>query len=420
MTVDAPFSYPAGPLDRTLLAAGQAERLARGALRQLRAGRFEVPARSGAPASAGEATSEGTEGAPILYLPAVAWGYRFQRPQHLALALARAGHPVLYVDGFLRSRLLPARCVIHQQGDLQVLRVRVPGRPDPYRQALDEKAARRLANTLLAGLRREPLAVLVQLPFWAALGRELSQRLGVPLVYDRIDFHAGFPGVPEEIAKVESDLIARADLVCATAGPLVPDAASRTLLLRNAVDLASFSPRRSRTPGKTVGYVGALGPWFDAAAVAEAARRHPEWRFRLAGRVEDPEAAALAALPNVELAGEIPFREVPGFLSDTDVALVPFKDLPLTRAVDPVKLYEALALGLPVVARRLPETERWAEPLVYLYDAPGDLAGQVERALAAGAAASPETARERRRAAEGESWDRRASELLAMIKSRPQ
>ena len=173
---------------------------------------------------------------------------------------------------------------------------------------------------------------------------------------------------------------------------------------------------RAATPGETagatIGYVGALGPWFDVEALEAAARAFPGWRFRLAGQVEDAEVAALSGFPNLETVGEIPFADVPHFLSGLDAALVPFRDLPLTRAVDPVKLYEALAMGLPVVARRLPETERWAEPLVYLYDDPESFVRQVRRALAE---RSPELAAERRRVAEGESWDRRAAELLGRV-----
>src|SRR6185312_3597450 len=52
-----------------------------------------------------------------------------------------------------------------------------------------------------------------------------------------------------------------------------------------------------------VGYVGALGPWFDVDAVQEAARVLSGWHFRLAGKVEDPEVAALSALPNLETVG---------------------------------------------------------------------------------------------------------------------
>jgi glycosyltransferase involved in cell wall biosynthesis len=194
----------------------------------------------------------------------------------------------------------------------------------------------------------------------------------------------------------------------------------RVLLLPNGVDLAAFPRPAAREIAAdaaaevTIGYVGALGPWFDVEAVEAAARAFPRWRFLLAGRVEDPEVAALAALPNLETVGEIPFTDVPRFLAGLDVALVPFRDLPLTRAVDPVKLYEALAMGLPIVARRLPETERWAEPLVHLYDDPEGFVQQLRRAVDE---RSPEVARERRRVAEGESWDRRAAALLHAVRA---
>jgi glycosyltransferase involved in cell wall biosynthesis len=427
------FFYPARPHHRALTAAGEIERLARAALRGLRTGRLgrlgrsrPHPAELAMPAMDLDATLGGSK-PPILYLPAVAWQYRYQRPQHLAVALARAGHPVLYVDGFLRSRLLPARQLTHVHGRVHVLRVRVPGRPDPYREPLCPATAAWLAETILAGLRNErPLMVLVQLPFWAELGSELARRLGVPLVYDRIDLHVGFPGVPAGIEVVEARLIRTADLVCATAGLLAErprEAGPQVLRLPNGVDLGAFPApatgeahdvRNVRDPAAAVrvGYVGALGPWFDVDAVQQAARALNGWHFRLAGKVEDPEIAALSALPNLETVGEIPFAEVPGFLAGLDVALVPFRDLPLTRAVDPVKLYEALATGLPVVARRLPETERWSEPLVYLYDDPQDFVRQLRRAVAEH---TPELAQERRRAAESESWDHRVAELLQAV-----
>jgi glycosyltransferase involved in cell wall biosynthesis len=421
------FSYPARPHDRALTVVGEAERLARAALRHLRSGRLgldrALPRRRGRVETETVVTSAlapaPPAGPPVLYLPAVSWSYRFQRPQHLAQALARAGHPVLYVDGFLRSRLLPARHILHSQGDLHVLRLRVPGRPDPYREPLGRATAVRLADTICAGLcHQRPLMVLVQLPFWAELGRELARRLRIPLVYDRIDLHVGFPGVPAGIESVEARLIREADLVCATAGLLAErprEVSPKVLLLPNGVDLGAFpapAAVRGAGPEATIGYVGALGPWFDVEAVAAAARACPQWRFRLAGQVEDPEVAALSGLANLETVGEIPFTDVARFLAGLDVALVPFRDLPLTRAVDPVKLYEALAMGLPVVARRLPETERWAEPLVYLYDDPEGFVRQVRRAVGE---RSPEIARERRRVAEGESWDRRADALLRAV-----
>ena len=414
------FHYPPGAADRLLAAAGQVERLARGLPRRLRSGDLLATARARlAPVTSplGAAPAVRPAGPPILYLPAVAWAYRFQRPQQLARALAAAGHPVLYLEAFLRSRLQPARQLRPAAPGVDLLRLRVPGRPDPYRSVLGETEAAALAATVAAGLpAARPLCMVVQLPFWEALGRQLAARLGAPLVYDRIDLHAGFPGVPAAVGEAERRLFAAAELVSATAEALVPAApVRRLLLLRNAVDLDAFGdvPAVDRPPASPrIGYVGALGPWFDADALRAAASRHPDWSFQLAGEVEDPAVAALAALPNLDLIGEIPFRAVPGFLAGVDVALVPFRDLPLTRAVDPVKLYEALALGLPVVARRLPETARWREPLVFLYETADEFGRQIERALAA---RTPDLVAERRRAAAAESWTARAQELLRAL-----
>lgn len=452
MSGQPPFDFPPRALDRVLARAGDLERALRAILRHLGRGRFgelrralahrqatqpspapldppaidrsdpsepSDPSRDGSASKAADASDAGPR-APIVYLPALAWDYRAQRPQHLARALARAGHPVLYVDGFLRSRVLPARVLAAQGNALSTLRVRVPGRLDPFRQPLGARAAERLAATVAAGLRgRRPAMVLVQLPFWAELGRALAAATGAPLVYDRIDLHVGFPGVPQEVEVQEERLLRHADLVCATAGLLAErprELGAKVLLLPNGVELAAFPALQAASLANArpvrAGYVGALGPWFDAAAVRAAAVALPDWSFRLAGRVEDPAVAALATLSNVATAGEIPFRDVPAFLLELDVALVPFRDLPLTRSVDPVKLYEALAAGLPVVARRLPEIARWSEPLVYTYSTPAELAGALRRAVAED---SEEHRHARRTAAERESWDHRAATLLDAV-----
>ena len=55
----------------------------------------------------------------------------------------------------------------------------------------------------------------------------------------------------------------------------------------------------------SLGYVGALADWFDAEAIERLAASRPDWRVRLAGRVEDDRVRALGRLPNVELVGEI-------------------------------------------------------------------------------------------------------------------
>jgi glycosyltransferase involved in cell wall biosynthesis len=426
---EAPFHYPAATLDGLRVAVGGLERLLGLLGRRVRSrqtwlqrsdiGRSAAALRVGQPwlgSAAGQKNREAAPLPPILFFPALPWLYRFQRPQQLALALARQGYPVLYIEGFGRARALPARRASQIGDHLHLLRLGIPGRPDPFRETLPAATARTVADWIADGLQSRPLMLLVQLPFWTPVGTALSERLSVPLVYDRIDLHSSFPGVPASVDDAEAVLLATADLVTASADDLVERSrplARRVQLLRNAVALEDFAlagrPLGSR---RRIGYVGALGPWFEAEAVRAAALVHSQAEFLLAGEVEDAAIATLAELPNVRLLGEIPYRDVPRFLASLDAALIPFRPSALTKAVDPVKLYEALATGLPVVARELPEIRRWVEPAVYAYREAAEMAGKLTAALAQDTDALRAG---RRNLVLRETWDARAEVLLAQV-----
>jgi glycosyltransferase involved in cell wall biosynthesis len=277
----------------------------------------------------------------VVILPALPWRFRRQRPQQLARALAEVGRHVLYVDASIRTSVAPPPRLRQDDRGVEILSVRIPGRPDPYRSLLSPPQAAYMADLLEAGLRRRPDFVLAQLPFWAPLGVLLSERLGVPLVYDRMDRHSEFPDAPPVLDEGEAILTARAHHVVASSAGLCETGpgAKPCHVIPNGVVLEDFVGRRPpHRPGKrpVAGYVGALGPWFDSEALAGAARELRDWTFRLAGKVEDEEVRALARLPNVSLVGEIPYASVPDFLGRIDVALVPFRDTALTRAVDAV------------------------------------------------------------------------------------
>lgn len=351
----------------------------------------------------------------FVVLPAVGWTYRFQRPQQLARALAAAGRPIVYLDPFARARFGPRRAPRRRSASFLHVRLRLAGRPDPYRSVLEAHEVGDLADWLLGGLAVPPAAILVELPFWRELGLRLRELSGAPLIYDCLDLHAGFADIPPTVAIAEERLLGEADLVLATSDALAARAqlrAARVAIVRNGVALADFSPAPPASlPRRRVGFVGALAAWIDGDAIAAAARARPNLSFVLAGRLEDPRLAPLARLANVELEGEIAYRDVPAFLARHDAVLVPFRNTPLTRAVDPVKLYEALAVGLPVVARRLPETARWA-PLVALYDTPDELVAALDRELAD----DSESRRAERRAAVADaSWSTRAAEVERLV-----
>src|SRR5207244_6589271 len=175
-----------------------------------------------------------------------------------------------------------------------------------------------------------------------------------------MDDHAGFSTNHALMVEEERALLAGADLVVASSAPLEADsrrANRNVLLLRNACDYDHFAKvgPRPRGPRPVVGYYGAIGDWVDADLVADLAERRPDWDFVLVGSTFTADVRRLSRLPNVMLAGEKPYAEVPDWLAKFDVTILPFKRVPLTEATNPVKAYEILAAGKPLVSVPLPE-----------------------------------------------------------------
>jgi glycosyltransferase involved in cell wall biosynthesis len=217
----------------------------------------------------------------------------------------------------------------------------------------------------------------------------------------------------------ERDLLHEADLVLFSSQGLLdryPDV-RRWLLVRNAVTSSEFSAEPSpASPSPVAGYVGALDSWFDIEAVEAAASQNPACRFILAGRVEFEPIRRLQALPNVEFAGEVPYKQIPELLAEFRTGLIPFRLNPLTLMTNPIKMYEYFSCGLPVVSTPLPEVETMGD-LVYLAATPDDFARQVTCALAEN---QPARRTRRREIAARESWTERArsiSQAFALIQA---
>jgi GT2 family glycosyltransferase len=92
------------------------------------------------------------------------------------------------------------------------------------------------------------------------------------------------------------------------------------------------------------------------------------------------DVSALKSLPNTRLLGEKHYQELPAFLSQFDVCTLPFRMNRLTKAVDPVKVYEYLSQGKPVVSVPLPELAPLSELLYFAANA-AEFASQIDRAL---------------------------------------
>jgi len=128
----------------------------------------------------------------------------------------------------------------------------------------------------------------------------------------------------------------------------------------------------------------------------------------LVGSTFSADISRLSKLPNVLLAGEKSYQEIPEWLRKFDVAIIPFRRSPLTEATNPVKAYEILASGKPLVSVPIPEMVALA-PLVRLGSTAREFEDEIIEALEEN---GPELAESRRAFAREHTWQKRY-ELLA-------
>jgi O-antigen biosynthesis protein len=361
----------------------------------------------------------------VICLPMIEWEFRFQRPQQMMRQFAEAGHAVLYAaNRFHRGRDARLRPL-----ETNVIEVALPGdsAANVYQtlpSAADLQGMVEAFERLRAGMNLTDAVIVVQLPYWSALAEALRDRYGWPIAYDCMDDHSGFLHNSPEVLRVEERLVTRSDLVVASSDLLfegVRNRARASRLIRNACEYEHFSdavPAGPRGQGPArIGYYGAIAEWFDGGLVAELARLRPGWQFHLIGSTLAGNVRALEDLPNVRLLGERPYGELPRWIGDWDAFIIPFKRVPLTEATNPVKVYEMLATGKPVVAVRLPELVPIAEEgLIRL----GDTAEQFAIALDSELQGTEPAMAERRRAfARANTWHARYLELAAAIDRLP-
>jgi len=192
------------------------------------------------------------------------------------------------------------------------------------------------------------------------------------------------------------------------------------LLIENGVDPAAFGTPRDRpadmpsTDSAVIGYHGMIARWFDFTMVAAIADGFPDHDIVLVGPVDaevSDQLEALTVRPNVTHIGPRPSDEIAAYVQAFDVGLVPFVVDDLTRAVSPLKMYEYMAAGVPVVAAPLPVCVD--HPAVATAASPEDAVGAVRAALAMRSDA--EHTEMLTNAAREASWDRRIEPILERL-----
>jgi glycosyltransferase involved in cell wall biosynthesis len=337
----------------------------------------------------------------MLYAPPWAGPTRFSK-HHLATWFAERGNRVLYVEapltplgvrrgraftGDLRATLRTPRAVHHR---LWVRRHFVPVPYHAVSPITSTRLANRLAQRWLApAIRRDLERLGMRRPVLVAgLPHAVDVVPWLPrqtLVYHCADDYAHVKGFPRSLPDLEADLCRQADLVITTSQTLCKTRRQynpNTHWVPNGADVEHFSspatpaPELQTSRRPIVGFVGGLSQWVDVRLVGDLVRARPDWSFVLIGPVS-VDVSPLRGLANLRLLGPRAYDELPSYLAAMDVGLIPFRQDPVTFHADPIKAYEYLAAGLPVVATDLPALRRLGH-VVRLADSAACFREQIE------------------------------------------
>jgi glycosyltransferase involved in cell wall biosynthesis len=247
---------------------------------------------------------------------------------------------------------------------------------------------------------------------------------GALIVYYCIDEYSALPGVDRAAVQALDDRLARrADLIIAASGP-VYERHRRTnraiRLIPHGVDLTHFA--RPAQPysrpdelkdieGPIVGFVGSIEGRIDLPLIEWLARQLPHLTFVMIGSVAVP-ANELCTAPNVRFLGARPYALLPQYAQHFDVAIIPYRQMPVVLAANPLKLREYLGMGLPVVSVSTPEIERYRD-VVSIAHTREQFVDALKQALSTGSNLSAQRARVA--AVEGDAWEARVAEMVAAM-----
>jgi glycosyltransferase involved in cell wall biosynthesis len=312
---------------------------------------------------------------PILFLSDISWHALYQRPQHLAAGLARytpvlwvepatLGHPVAWTPEKISENLhrISVPLFPHNARNkiLRTLAGPVSSLP-PARtavEALQQRILRRALHSL--GMPDTGCGVVIENFQLIHLARSIRP---AGILFDYIDDAFGFADMPAYVRELWNETVTTSTTVTVTAARLQQQIAALrpgpVHVVHNGVEYERFagdaSPRPDDLPadGKPIiGYVGSVYPWFDFNLVAATAANLPEAHIVIIGPGHPdvaPGIETLRRLPNVHILGARPYTRIPAYVRHFNAGIIPFRRTRLTESVNPVKLYEYSAAGVPTV-----------------------------------------------------------------------
>ncbi|MCH5586714.1 methyltransferase domain-containing protein [Shimazuella sp. AN120528] len=135
------------------------------------------------------------------------------------------------------------------------------------------------------------------------------------------------------------------------------------ILMPNAADFEHFCDAKKMSaplelqhiPKPILGFMGSIASWIDVSIMKEVANQRPDWSIVLLGNDYIGVESIFGDCPNVYFLGRKLYHELPSYVGQFAVGMVPFQVRDMTHSSSPIKMYEYLAAGVPVISTPIQE-----------------------------------------------------------------
>lgn len=243
-------------------------------------------------------------------------------------------------------------------------------------------------------------------------------------IYYCVDDFGEWPGLDgNTLREMDVRMIQKADRIVAVSEHLqsmIRSCGRSSTLLTHGVDLNCWQQSSKTLSVSDILPADATGPlavfWgvvdrrLNSEMIISLSEQMKDGHILLVGPQQDPDERILN-LHNVHTPGPLPFSRLPALAKTADVLIMPYADLPVTRAMQPLKMKEYMATGRPVVVSNLPAVAEWSDCLDVV-SSPKDFAEIVIQRVTSGI---PDVQLDARTRLRGESWASKARQLERSI-----
>jgi len=334
---------------------------------------------------------------PIIVHSHLGWDWVWQRPQQFVSRLSRR-HKILFVETLAPDPSLAAPLAKFRVADgfsnITVLTLQFPSWRWEDAGYVDSERCRLVQQFIAgpgAGQFQSPVQWFYDPMAVTAFGGQMGEVL---TVYDCMDELSKFRCAPPEIAKRETELLSRAEVVF-TGGRKLFEAKSRyhdnCHFYGCGVDAGHFGKAQdpattvptalSSLPKPVLGYFGVVDERMDYELIKRLAESNPQWSVVMVGPTVKVDAKTLPQRPNLHWFGQRSYAELPALCKGFDVCLMPFALNEATEFINPTKALEYMATGKIIISTAVPDVVRNFGEIVKLARTPNEFITLCQQAV---------------------------------------